>query len=719
MAVQEQPEYPIPIGKQVPWHRPRYEWSVRLGMLVLLAMLFLPNVGAFGLWDPWETHYGEVSRNMVESYDWISPWWGYRGKIGTHDRQGKPFYSKPILIFWMEATAVRLIGFSDWAIRLPMALFGLMASFFAFYVLSKIWNRRTGILGSLIMATSPQFFFLARQAQTDMVFAAPMAVGILFCLLALFGPWEGHISRVSFWAKYLFGISVFLLCTIPQFVVVGIDLRSDRTFDNLPTLARAWEIALANGVWHAAAYGFLSVVFLLWFTGPLLFRWIKKKPMDDAFRDRLLRSSYILVFVSMCGLASLGKGLLGFALPGAVLFMYLLLTNQWRLLKVFTIPRTLLAFVLVTFPWYVAMFVKHGNAFYTRFFVHDHFNRLGTGVHQIDSGTFDHFLKWLGIGMFPWVALVPFLLILLSRLRLRDRSRENQFSLFVFIWFFTAYLLFTLAKTKFHHYIFPALPPMAILLGKGIADALRTRHKVALRIGTVLALGLFIGVSYNLARQPQLLRNLFTYKYDRAFPTHLPLAADEPATDEAPAKCTTGDDCGPHEECTEQGTCTVDWAHTQFYNHTTSSVRWFLQQDFFYYENFILILAGGGVLAWLLFFFSVTRLGGVVLLVMMALLQAAWGLNYYLPMLSPHWSQKYVFEDYYDHCGDRLEEVEVEAYEPLIKKMGMDGLYDYFQSTSKRVCPYNITSWLIVWRGETYHSYNELMPLEKKALKLM
>jgi hypothetical protein len=259
---------------------------------------------------------------------------------------------------------------------------------------------------------------------------------------------------------------------------------------------------------------------------------------------------------------------------------------------------------------------------------------------------------------------------------------------------------------------------MAILLGKGIADALRTRHKVALRIGTVLALGLFIGVSYNLARQPQLLRNLFTYKYDRAFPTHLPLAADEPATDEAPAKCTTGDDCGPHEECTEQGTCTVDWAHTQFYNHTTSSVRWFLQQDFFYYENFILILAGGGVLAWLLFFFSVTRLGGVVLLVMMALLQAAWGLNYYLPMLSPHWSQKYVFEDYYDHCGDRLEEVEVEAYEPLIKKMGMDGLYDYFQSTSKRVCPYNITSWLIVWRGETYHSYNELMPLEKKNIQL-
>jgi hypothetical protein len=87
-------------------------------------------------------------------------------------------------------------------------------------------------------------------------------------------------------------------------------------------------------------------------------------------------------------------------------------------------------------------------------------------------------------------------------------------------------------------------------------------------------------------------------------------------------------------------------------------------------------------------------------------------------MLSPHWSQKNVFEDYYDLCGDKLKHVEVDAYEPIIKKLGMDGLYDYFGATVKRVCPYNITSWLIVWRGETYYSYNELLPLEKKNVQL-
>ncbi len=715
--MEEKARMSLPIGERVPWERPRREWAVRLAVLLLLALLFLPNVGAFGLWDPWETHYGEVSRNMVESYDWISPWWGYRTKIGSHSRQGNYFYSKPILIFWMESAAVRLIGFNDWAIRLPMALFGLLASFFTFYGLGKIWGRRTGLIGGLVMATSPQFFFLARQAQTDMIYVAPMAVGFVFCLLALFGPWEGRVSTRSFAAKVLFAIGVYLLSTVPQFVVIATDLQSDATFDNLAPMARLLALIKANGVYHAVIYGIMTLGFLGWFSGPLLYRLVRRRELDEEFKDKTLRAGYILIFATMAGLASLGKGLLGFALPGAVVFAYLFVTKQWWLLRVFTIPRTILAFLTVVLPWYVAMFVKHGNAFYTRFFVHDHFNRLGTGVHQIDSGSFEHFLKWLGIGMYPWVALVPFVLLLLARLKLSLKTRDNQFKLFVFLWFFISYLLFTLAKTKFHHYIFPALPPMAILIGKVLAEHVRKPSFVA-RVGAVLAIGIFIGVTYNLSREQQLYRNLFTYKYDRRLPEHLPLDGDAPATDQTPAACADSSECGPHEECLEDGTCAVDWNHTQLYAHTTDTVRWAFNQAIFHYDNWILVVGIIGVLGFALFYFSATRWVGLVLLLLLGMGQTAWGLNVYLASLSPHWSQKYVFEDYYDLCGDRLEEVEEEAYAPVIKHLGMDGLYDYFQGTSKRVCPYNITSWLIVWRGETYYSYNELLPLEKKDIQL-
>jgi 4-amino-4-deoxy-L-arabinose transferase-like glycosyltransferase len=715
---QKRAERLLPIGDSTAWQRPKGEWWVRLGVFTLLAFLYLPNLGSFGLWDPWETHYGEVTRNMVESYDWVSPWWGYRGKIGSEGVQGSYFYSKPILIFWAEAASVRLIGFSEWAIRLPMALFALLSAFLAYYVIAKIWNRKAGLLACLVIATSPEFFLLARQAQTDMIFVAPLTVAMLYLLLAFFGPDESNSSGKSFAAKYLFNLGVFLACTVPQFIVIGTDLRDDRTFENLPTFSRWMALIKLNGVYHALIYGVLTLVFLVWFCGPVVWRLVRRRPIDGDMRDLWLRRGYVLIFVVMCSMATLGKGLLGFMLPGAIAFAFMVLTNNWKLLKAFDLPRSILAFLLSALPWYVAMFAKHGNAFYSRFFVHDHFNRLGTGVHQIDSGTFEHFLKWLGVGMYPWVAFVPLAIIVLMKIRLSLKTRENQYNLMVFLWFFISYTLFTLAKTKFHHYIFPALPPMGLIIGKALADYLGHRGYL-MRVASVLALGLFVGVTYNLSQDEQLLRNLFTYKYDRTLPTHKPIDSEAPSTDDPGPKCGPGvGDCGPLEECSPEGTCTVDWGHSQFYEHSTATVRWALNQDFLLYDNFVLFLGILGAAAIALLLFRRLRTAAIAGLLLLGVCQTAWGLSYYLPSFSPHWSQKNVFEDYYSLCGDRLQHVETEAYEPLIKKMGLDSLYDYFRATTKRVCPYNITSWLIVWRGETYYSYNELMPLEKKNNQL-
>jgi F0F1-type ATP synthase membrane subunit c/vacuolar-type H+-ATPase subunit K len=32
-------------------------------------------LGAVGLWDPWEVHYGEVARTMVVKRDFVFPFW--------------------------------------------------------------------------------------------------------------------------------------------------------------------------------------------------------------------------------------------------------------------------------------------------------------------------------------------------------------------------------------------------------------------------------------------------------------------------------------------------------------------------------------------------------------------------------------------------------------------------------------------------------------------
>ena len=48
-------------------------------VLVAGACLYFPALGIFSLWDPWETHYGEVARGILARDDWVSLWWSYQG----------------------------------------------------------------------------------------------------------------------------------------------------------------------------------------------------------------------------------------------------------------------------------------------------------------------------------------------------------------------------------------------------------------------------------------------------------------------------------------------------------------------------------------------------------------------------------------------------------------------------------------------------------------
>ena len=52
-------------------------------------------------------------------------------------------------------------------------------------------------------------------------------------------------------------------------------------------------------------------------------------------------------------LATLTKGLIGFLLPGAVMFLWLLLFDQWRRLRPFYLPTGALFFLAIAAPWHV------------------------------------------------------------------------------------------------------------------------------------------------------------------------------------------------------------------------------------------------------------------------------------------------------------------------------------------------------------------------------
>ena len=61
---------------------------------------------------------------------------------------------------------------------------------------------------------------------------------------------------------------------------------------------------------------------------------------------------------------------------------------------------------MVAVPWHHAMLIRHGGAFWNELFGDNHWRRMVIGRHG-DRGTFEYFVRELGYGLLPWVALAP------------------------------------------------------------------------------------------------------------------------------------------------------------------------------------------------------------------------------------------------------------------------------------------------------------------------
>jgi hypothetical protein len=189
------------------------DWKIGLAVLAAAILLFIPGLGSFGLWDPWEVHYGEVGRQMVERGDWISPWWGSHWSIPGKNPEGEFFFSKPVLLLWMMGVGTELFGFSDFAIRIGTALIAISGVVAAYFMGARIWSRRVGLLMAAALMTSPFYAMLGRQAQTDMPFVGLMTVAMCSLMLGAFARDRNEpVDRLS-WNLFLGSIAALM---VPQ-----------------------------------------------------------------------------------------------------------------------------------------------------------------------------------------------------------------------------------------------------------------------------------------------------------------------------------------------------------------------------------------------------------------------------------------------------------------------------------------------------------------------
>jgi 4-amino-4-deoxy-L-arabinose transferase-like glycosyltransferase len=186
-------------------------------------------------------------------------------------------------------------------------------------------------------------------------------------------------------------------------------------------------------------------------------------------------------------LATLAKGLIGFLIPGAILFLWLLLFNQWRRLLPMHLGPGLLLFLAIAAPWHVLAAQRNPEWAYF-YFVREHWLRFTTTTHD-RAEPWWFFGPVLLAGLFPWVGFLGG--------AVREgiaggwaRRRENATAWFLVTWALFVVLFFSKSQSKLIPYILPAFPPLAVLIGAWLGRRWAEGAAARLRFGLgVLAFG--------------------------------------------------------------------------------------------------------------------------------------------------------------------------------------------------------------------------------------
>jgi 4-amino-4-deoxy-L-arabinose transferase-like glycosyltransferase len=539
-------------GESRPLLRRHGFWVIALGIVSSLPML-----GAFSLVDPWETHYAEVAREMIERRDFVSPWWANEGW----------FMSKPVLVFWLESVSMIVLGVGtgpdqvlagaasfassaarpEWAVRMPAFVLAVVAAYILYNGVSRTCSRRAGFAGAVILLTMPGYALLSHQALTDMPLVASVAASLGFLLRALETRDEAQVSRwsirigsraLTFHAGHAMAFALLVL-TVPQLAALlaghlhvdaaGLHLGADRllagsphacTLPGQPACAR---VALAHPRLQPVLQVALWTPMIVWLTAQL------------ASETRAARLFAIAAWTA-AALGAMAKGPAALVVPAAAALAVIAARRSLRPLLRLEILTGLGVVLVLVAPWYLAVFARHGRVIIDELVMRHMLGRTLDHLHDT-NGTDDvglaYFVKQLGYATFPWSGLA--LVSALATGAHDDGSRRARARALLFGGTLFAFALVSSMGTKFHHYGLIVLPGAAMLAGTWLDERISEAASHRGRARAAASAAAFAGaalvvllVARDLVLVPSDGRapsgaarfiHLMTYRYDRRWPS--------------------------------------------------------------------------------------------------------------------------------------------------------------------------------------------------------
>jgi 4-amino-4-deoxy-L-arabinose transferase-like glycosyltransferase len=197
-----------------------------------------------------------------------------------------------------------------------------------------------------------------------------------------------------------------------------------------------------------------------------------------------------------CALGVLSKGLIGLALPGLVLLVWLVWTQQVK--KIWRLPWVsgLALFAAVALPWFV-LAQRTYPGFFNYMFIDQQFNRYTAATYNNPQPWWFYLLA-LMLLLFPWVffALGQVRRVTATTLACQLPISADWWKL-LWAWVGAIWVFFSIPNSKLVGYILPVVPALALLAALGWQRAIAPRAwaRWAFAGGMAVNLGLAVGIT--------------------------------------------------------------------------------------------------------------------------------------------------------------------------------------------------------------------------------
>jgi len=214
-------------------------------VVLLAAIVFFSlfvGLGSVPLFDEDEGAYSEVTREMLQSGDFITP-----------RLNGETFFHKPPMIYWAQAVSVGLFGLNEFALRLPSALASLVWAAMLFCFARRYFNSNVAWYAVFFTVTSLQVGIVAKAAIAD----ALLNLFITMAMFAIYAYYQ-HPRKRDIYLAFVFMALGFLtkgpIAILIPFVASGL-------FFGLKGRWALWFKAIFNPL----GWGLLLVIALPWY----------------------------------------------------------------------------------------------------------------------------------------------------------------------------------------------------------------------------------------------------------------------------------------------------------------------------------------------------------------------------------------------------------------------------------------------------------------------